>query len=64
MGLSKNILLTKYNIAENVLKKALISVDNSLYDEDECFLKLNEKGFMLLDSIVLSLSLGLDKQQQ
>jgi oxygen-independent coproporphyrinogen-3 oxidase len=61
-GISIDILNQKYNIEEDVLNKSLASVDSSLYNQNEHFVWLNEQGFMLLDSIVLSLSLGLDNQ--
>lgn len=61
-GISKKVLEQRYNITDNVLQKALDTIENDLYNENEHFVILNEKGFMLLDSIILSLSISFDKQ--
>ena len=60
-GLDKNILKNKYHISDANLAKSLLSIGKDCFLEEEKHVFLNEKGFMLLDSIVLSLSMSFDR---
>ncbi|MBK5201380.1 MAG: hypothetical protein JJE21_07580, partial [Spirochaetaceae bacterium] len=60
-GLSKKVLAHKYRISNAKLSKMLQEIDRKYFSENEEFVFLNEKGFMLLDSITLSLSMAYDK---
>lgn len=59
-GLNKKILLEKFNICDAKLSKMLQQIDRKYFSANEEFVFLNENGFMLLDSITLSLSLQYD----
>lgn len=60
-GVNKQVLLEQYKISNEELKIALKSINNSLFEENDISFSLNEKGFMILDSIILTLSLAFDK---
>lgn len=60
-GLNKKILAQKYKISNAKLSKMLLKIDKKYFSENEEFVFLNEMGFMLLDSITLSLSMAYDQ---
>ncbi len=60
-GLDKRVLAKKFKISHANLEKMLLQIDKKYFFENEEFVFLNEIGFMLLDSITLSLSMAYDK---